>query len=412
MDYQETITISASESTFINKAMQSKDMMGEDDAVIHTAHFVDGVEMDVKLCGAQDDTPWTEAVLFKDGYEVCCSEPGVEYNGPWTLEYDGNTYTATVMMEKLENGEKEAERIQEPEHSGDPGLDTAKQLIRQFAYAEYGSDEVDFSDPEHVGIAYTTITDEEREIQVEVDLVHFTITQLVDGVCVDRWGYGSLQELTEKELSCLDFDDLISLSREAERRMKKMEDLETGKTEAGKLAVTEVTRVCRQCGGTEFASGYRVPAECVVNGSGELIRFLETDIEDAREACGSGIATGPFVCLSCFAEGKTLEEITVAKELPPIGACLMEKPGEHGLDGADISGMMRKLGEMEVYPVEFFAAEHECSAMGFVTAEFAEVLEYDYQELAKYVAGILDDMDQETEDGLYPFHGFTIMLSR
>lgn len=292
MDYQETVTISASEFTFINKAMQSKDMMGEDDTLVHTARFADGMEMDVKLCGTQDDTPWTESVLFKDGSEVCCSEPGETYDGPWTLEYGGNTYTATVVMKKPENRK------------------------------------------------------EKKEI----------------------------------------------------RKMTKR--------------TTTTTRVCRQCDGTEFASGYRASVEWVVDGSGKLIRFLEPDVEDAREACRSGIATGPFVCLSCFHEGKTLEEITVAKEHPAVGACLMEKPVEHGLDGADISGMMRKLGEMEVYPVEFFAAEHECSAMGFVTAEFAEVLEYDYQELAKYVAGTLDDMDQETEDGLYPFHGFMIMLSR
>lgn len=292
MDYQETITISASESTFINKAMQSKDMMGEDDTLVHTARFADGMEMDVKLCGDQDDTPWTEAVLFKNGNEVCYSEPGETYDGPWTLEYGGNTYTATVMMKKPENGK------------------------------------------------------EKKEI----------------------------------------------------RKMTKR--------------TTTTTRVCRQCGGTEFASGYRVSVECVVGGSGKLIRFLETDIEDAREACRRGIATGPFVCLSCFHEGKTLEEITAAKEYPAIGVCLIEKPCEYGLNGTDISRMMRELGETEVYPVEFPAVEHESSAMGFITAECAEALDYDYQELEKYVAGILDDMEKETEDGLYLFHGFTIMLSR
>jgi|InofroStandDraft_1065614.scaffolds.fasta_scaffold13684_5 hypothetical protein len=292
MDYQETITISASEFTFINKAMQSKDMMGEDDTLVHTARFADGMEMDVKLCGTQDDTPWTESVLFKDGSEVCCSEPGETYDGPWTLEYGGNTYTATVVMKKPENRK------------------------------------------------------EKKEI----------------------------------------------------RKMTKR--------------TTTTTRVCRQCGGTEFASGYQVSIECIVDGSGRLIRFLETDIEDAREACRSEKAAGPFVCLSCFHKGKTLEEITVAKEHPAIGVCLMEKPGEYGLNGADISRMMQELGEAEVYPVEFPAAGHESSAMGFITAECAEVLEYDYQELAKYIAGILDDMDKETEDGLYLFHGFTIMLSR
>ena len=54
---------------------------------------------------------------------------------------------------------------------------------------------MDFSDLEHIGIAYTTIGDEERELQVNVDLVHFSITQLVDGVCVSRQDYDSLREL-------------------------------------------------------------------------------------------------------------------------------------------------------------------------------------------------------------------------
>ena len=33
------------------------------------------MEMDVKLCGARDETSWTEAALFQGGHEVCCSEP-------------------------------------------------------------------------------------------------------------------------------------------------------------------------------------------------------------------------------------------------------------------------------------------------------------------------------------------------
>lgn len=109
MNYRETIIISASKAAFINKALQSKDMMGEDDTLSFTAGFADGMEMDIKLCSTQDEEPWTEAVLFKDGQEMCCSEPGVMHDGPWTLECDGNTYTAMVVMEKpdKEKGEKE-----------------------------------------------------------------------------------------------------------------------------------------------------------------------------------------------------------------------------------------------------------------------------------------------------------------
>lgn len=134
-----------------------------------------------------------------------------------------------------------------------------------------------------------------------------------------------------------------------------IEKPEKRKKKKAKKTLTTMTRICSQCGGTELASGHKVSVECVVDGTGRLIRFLDTNNEEAREVCRSGMAAGPFVCLSCE--------------------------------------------EKEVYPVEFFAVAHECSAMGFITEECAEVLEHDYKELAQYVAGILDDVDQETEDG-------------
>jgi hypothetical protein len=57
MNYRETIIISASKAAFINKTLQSKDMMGEDDTLSFTAGFADGMEMDIKLCGTQDEEP-------------------------------------------------------------------------------------------------------------------------------------------------------------------------------------------------------------------------------------------------------------------------------------------------------------------------------------------------------------------
>ena len=83
----------------------SKECFGEDSTITHTADFGGGVEMDIKLCGVQyregeDNTPWTEAVLFVNGAEACCSEPAEDYFGEWSLEYGGNTYTADVVEEK------------------------------------------------------------------------------------------------------------------------------------------------------------------------------------------------------------------------------------------------------------------------------------------------------------------------
>ena len=95
--------------------------------------------------------------------------------------------------------------------ANDADLEIAKQLIREFSQKEYGSEEVDFSDPEHIGLAYTTTEDEQHEIQVEVNLQDFSVSQLVDSKCVERRAYSSLRELIDIELQELNFDDLVYL---------------------------------------------------------------------------------------------------------------------------------------------------------------------------------------------------------
>ena len=92
-------------------------------------------------------------------------------------------------------------------------LEQAKELIDQFCQAEYDS-YADFSDLEKVGIAYTTITDEEIPIQVNADLVHYRIERYLDGQFLERRQYDSLDGLIQNELAELDFDDLISVSDE------------------------------------------------------------------------------------------------------------------------------------------------------------------------------------------------------
>ena len=99
---------------------------------------------------------------------------------------------------------------EEPEPAS---LEIAKEFINDFCVAEYGSP-ADFSDLEKVGIAYTTVTDEEIPIQVNADLVHYRIERYLDGQFLERRQYESLDELIQNELAELDFDDLISVSDE------------------------------------------------------------------------------------------------------------------------------------------------------------------------------------------------------
>lgn len=78
-------------------ASREEDYQDEDDTISVTAVFPDGCQMDIKCCGSQDESSWTEAVLFdKQGRELCFSEPADEFDGEWELEFDGKTYIAIV----------------------------------------------------------------------------------------------------------------------------------------------------------------------------------------------------------------------------------------------------------------------------------------------------------------------------
>ncbi|MST91130.1 DNA methylase [Ruthenibacterium lactatiformans] len=92
-------------------------------------------------------------------------------------------------------------------------LEQAKELIDQFCQEEYDS-YADFSDLEKVGIAYTTVTDEEIPIQVNVDLVNYRVERYLDGQFLERRQYDSLGAMVQNELTDLTFDDLISVSEE------------------------------------------------------------------------------------------------------------------------------------------------------------------------------------------------------
>ena len=105
-------------------------------------------------------------------------------------------------------------------------LETAKQLISDFCADEYQVEEVDFSNPEHIGIAYTTTEDEKHEIQVEVNLLDFSVSQLVDGKSVEKRSYDSLRELIDNELTGLDFDELVRLEHDLPPELAQPEPVE------------------------------------------------------------------------------------------------------------------------------------------------------------------------------------------
>ena len=105
----------------------------------------------------------------------------------------------------------DAERIAQEEQ--EPALEQAKSLINDFCQSEYG-DDADFSDLTKIGVAYTTVTDDEIPVQVNIDLVNYRLERYLDDEHLETRQYGSMQELIANELESLDFSDLVYVSDE------------------------------------------------------------------------------------------------------------------------------------------------------------------------------------------------------
>ena len=138
---------------------------------------------------------------------------GVPMNIVLYKDRDGNTIPHSFLSE-LDPPPNGFESIDSP-YLTDPALEKAKQVIDAFVREEYQRDEgADYTDLADVGLAYTTTEDNRHEIQARADLVDFRIETLADGKVVRTEQYASLEELTEKGLQALSFDDLVYLSEE------------------------------------------------------------------------------------------------------------------------------------------------------------------------------------------------------
>ena len=101
-------------------------------------------------------------------------------------------------------------------------LDIAKEIIDEYCREEFERDEgADYSDLSKVNVAYTTTEDDKHEIQANVNLVDFKIETRVDSTVVRTKQYDSLEDMTERGLKNLSFDDLVYLSEEELERVEK-----------------------------------------------------------------------------------------------------------------------------------------------------------------------------------------------
>ena len=160
--------------------------------------------------------------LFYGGDPVC----GI-YNRGDKMEIEPyrelSTFPKLLQTAMLEHNPDKPVEIMDFQRTFETPIDKAKWLINDFCEAEY-REGADFDDLHNVGLAFTTLTDDELPIQVTADLVDFKITHEFDGEVFDTEQFDSIEDMIENGLTELDFSDLVSIPDEViDRHTSKAE---------------------------------------------------------------------------------------------------------------------------------------------------------------------------------------------
>ena len=159
--------------------------------------------------------PAAETITPADRFHVVSLDRGFRtLYAVWDDEAHGYYVDADGVTEEFTSEwQEEAYRLELQGQAEQALTERAKGLISDFCRSEYGS-EADFSDPAKIGVAYTTVTDDEIPVQVNIDLVNYRLERYLDDEHLETRQYASLQELITNELENLDFSDLIHVSDE------------------------------------------------------------------------------------------------------------------------------------------------------------------------------------------------------
>lgn len=159
--------------------------------------------------------PTAESIIPADRFHVVSLDRGFRtLYAVWDDETHGYHVDADGVTEEFTSEwQAEAYRLELQGQAEQALIERAKGLISDFCRSEYGS-EADFSDPTKIGVAYTTVIDDEIPVQVNIDLVNYRLERYLDDEHLETRQYASLQELISNELENLDFSDLIHVSDE------------------------------------------------------------------------------------------------------------------------------------------------------------------------------------------------------
>ena len=142
--------------------------------------------------------------------------------------------TIRNLTEEEEKKAKEKELEEEVKNDNDKKLEEAKRLINEFTVAEY-EQESDFSDLHNIGLAYTTLTDYELDVQATADLIDFKITYEFDGEVYNTDQYDSIGSMIEA-LKYLSFAELVYVPDEIiERHLENICNSDNSTTKEEKV---------------------------------------------------------------------------------------------------------------------------------------------------------------------------------
>ena len=198
----------------VREALAQRGIVGgevADPEKLNNDPFIQRVMQDTEQISAQEQPTLDPA----DRFHVVSLDRGFHtLYAVWDDETHGCYVDADGVTEDFTSEwQAEAYRLELQGQAEQALTERAKGLISDFCRSEYGS-EADFSDPTKIGVAYTTVTDDEIPLQVNIDLVNFRLERYLDDEHLETRQYGSLQELISNELENLDFSDLIHVSDE------------------------------------------------------------------------------------------------------------------------------------------------------------------------------------------------------
>ena len=211
----------------VREALAQRGIVGGevvDPEKLNSDPFIQRVMQDAERVAEQEEPALDPA----DRFHVVSLDRGFRtLYAVWDDETHGYYVDADGVTEEFTSEwQAEAYRLELQGQAEQALLERAKGLISDFCRSEYGS-EADFSDPTKIGVAYTTVTDDEIPLQVNIDLVNYRLERYLDDEHLETRQYASLQELISNELENLDFSDLIHVSDEDVEQYRWHEPEET-----------------------------------------------------------------------------------------------------------------------------------------------------------------------------------------